>query len=185
MADPTPSEIAVLGLLAERPMHGYELDEVIEARGLRAWTDIGFSSIYFLLQKLQKKGLVRQEGAPASPKGRKAYAVTAEGRGTLAAACLRLLAAPDTGHAPMLVGLANWPALDPAEALAALASRRARIAAEHAALTERWRAQQALPAFVDALFSYGLVRAEAELAWLDKTIATLGENDGKAGPEEG
>lgn len=94
MAELTPSETAILGLLAERPMHGYELDDVIAARGMRAWTEIGFSSIYFLLQKLQKKGLVRQEGRPATPKGRKAYAITDAGRTTLGAACLDLLAAP-------------------------------------------------------------------------------------------
>lgn len=185
MAELTPSETAILGLLAERPMHGYELDDVIAARGMRAWTEIGFSSIYFLLQKLQKKGLVRQEGRPATPKGRKAYAITDAGRTTLGAACLDLLAAPDAGHASVLVGLANWPALDPAAAGAALAERRTRIAGELAALEGRRRAQRPPPAFVDALFSYGVKRAEAELAWLDETIAALGGGDGETGSQEG
>jgi DNA-binding PadR family transcriptional regulator len=37
--------LTLLGLLAEKPRHGYELEEVIIARGMRDWTEIGFSSI--------------------------------------------------------------------------------------------------------------------------------------------
>ncbi|QBJ94950.1 hypothetical protein ERC79_02460 [Rhodococcus sp. ABRD24] len=40
------------GLLAEQPRHGFDLEKVIDARGIRQWTDIGFSSIYRLLGKL-------------------------------------------------------------------------------------------------------------------------------------
>nr|MBA3799931.1 PadR family transcriptional regulator [Geodermatophilaceae bacterium] len=45
--DLTPSELTVLGLIVERPRHGYDLEQVIEQRGIRQWTDIGFSSIYY------------------------------------------------------------------------------------------------------------------------------------------
>ena len=31
----TQSELALLSLLAEQPYHGYELEHVIEARGMR------------------------------------------------------------------------------------------------------------------------------------------------------
>lgn len=41
----TDGELTVLGLLAEAPRHGYELDRVIEQRGIREWTTLGFSSI--------------------------------------------------------------------------------------------------------------------------------------------
>ena len=169
----TPSEAAILGLLAERPMHGYELDAVIETRGIRAWTDVGFSSIYFLLAKLQKKELVRQDATPTSPKGRKPYAITAAGRERLAATCLRLLAEPGGQRPPIMIALANWPFLDPSEALAALAGRRARIEADRIAIRKRREDQRPLPPFVDILFSFGLSQAEAELTWLDSIIPTL------------
>ena len=58
MKDLTDAELLLLGLVAEMPRHGYELDQVIEERGMREWTQIGFSSIYFVLGKLQKLGLV-------------------------------------------------------------------------------------------------------------------------------
>ena len=54
----TASELTVLGLLVEHPRHGYDLERVIEQRGIRQWTDIGFSSIYYVLSKLEKRGLV-------------------------------------------------------------------------------------------------------------------------------
>ncbi|QAY77244.1 PadR family transcriptional regulator [Sphingosinicella sp. BN140058] len=180
----TPSEAAILGLLAERPLHGYELDEVIEARGVRAWTEIGFSSIYFLLGKLEKKGLIRQDPVPASAKGRKPYAITAAGRESLAATCLKLLAEPAGAPPPVLVGLANWPALDPAAALAALAERRQALRDRQRGLRARHDSQQPLPPFVDALFAYGLGQAKAELAWLDTIVAKLGGDDGQAGSEK-
>ena len=44
----TDSELLLLGLVAEMPRHGYELEQVIEQRGMREWTQIGFSSIYFV-----------------------------------------------------------------------------------------------------------------------------------------
>jgi DNA-binding PadR family transcriptional regulator len=178
MTELTVSETAILGLLAERPLHGYELDEVIAQRGLREWTEIGFSSIYFLLGKLEQKGCIRQKDAPASPKARKEYEITAEGRERLGVAALAMIADPVPRHSPLLVALANWPALDRTQALAALRQRRGSIAADIERLRARRQAQQPLPPLVDSLFSYGLVLAEAELRWLDATIGELEAWDG-------
>ena len=71
----TDSELLVLGLVAEMPRHGYELEQIIELRGMREWTQIGFSSIYFVLGKLEKKGLIvaRQ---PEKAKTKKSYTIT-------------------------------------------------------------------------------------------------------------
>ena len=57
----TDAELLVLGLVVEMPRHGYELELVIELRGMREWTQIGFSSIYFVLGKLERLGLVTAE----------------------------------------------------------------------------------------------------------------------------
>ena len=45
----TNAELAILSLIVEQPRHGYEIEQVIEQRGMREWTDVGFSSIYYLL----------------------------------------------------------------------------------------------------------------------------------------
>ncbi|MEQ9246341.1 MAG: PadR family transcriptional regulator, partial [Nitratireductor sp.] len=57
----TDAELLLLGLVAEMPRHGYELEQIIDTRGMREWTQVGFSSIYFVLGKLEKSGLVAAE----------------------------------------------------------------------------------------------------------------------------
>lgn len=47
-----------LGLVAEHPCHAKDIDDRIEKRGMRNWTDIGTSSIYGVLRKLNEDGLV-------------------------------------------------------------------------------------------------------------------------------
>jgi len=54
-------EIAVLGLLSERPMHGYDLEHEIRMRDMRYWTEISMSSVYKILKKLEEKGLINCE----------------------------------------------------------------------------------------------------------------------------
>jgi hypothetical protein len=54
----TNAELAMLCLIAERPRHGYEIEGVIQERGMREWTEVGFSSIYYLLKKLEREGLI-------------------------------------------------------------------------------------------------------------------------------
>ncbi len=51
---------AILALLAERPMHGYEMIKEIEERTEGAWTPSA-GSIYPTLQMLEDEGLIRGE----------------------------------------------------------------------------------------------------------------------------
>ncbi len=64
----TNTELAVLGLLAERPKHGYQIEQDIVERGMREWTEIGFSSIYYILNKLEAAGWLSSgsEGAQSA-----------------------------------------------------------------------------------------------------------------------
>ncbi|HWI61463.1 MAG TPA: PadR family transcriptional regulator, partial [Symbiobacteriaceae bacterium] len=77
----TNAEIAIMTVLAERPCHGYEVEAVIEARGMREWTEVGFSSIYYVLKKLEAQGLVEGVAASEGSRGpaRITYRVTPAG----------------------------------------------------------------------------------------------------------
>jgi len=55
------ADIVVLSLLAEQPLHGYDLDRVIEQRGYRQWTSLAFSSVYYVLKRLAERGLVEPD----------------------------------------------------------------------------------------------------------------------------
>jgi DNA-binding PadR family transcriptional regulator len=74
-------EIAVLGLLSERPMHGYDLEHEIRMRDMRYWTEISMSSVYKILKKLEAKGLVNCE-VKQTPNNvaQKVYALTELGK---------------------------------------------------------------------------------------------------------
>jgi DNA-binding PadR family transcriptional regulator len=175
--DLSPAEAAILGLVAEGPRHGYELDEIIEARGLREWAEIGFSSIYFHLQKLERKGFIRQAAKGAGGKARKLYAITPDGVRALRAKAIAMLAQPQRLYPPLLVGLANWPLIPEAQAREALSRRRGVLASEKARLESMRSARRPLPPFVDAMFGYGLAMIEAELGWIAESFegAAIGE----------
>jgi len=66
---------AVLALLAERPMHGYEMIKQIEERSEGAWTPSA-GSIYPMVQLLEDEGLIRGEESD----GKRRFTLTDEGR---------------------------------------------------------------------------------------------------------
>lgn len=167
----TPSELALLGLLVERPRHGYELEEVIVARGMREWTEIGFSSIYYVLRKLGERGLVTQRAeAPARGKPRKVYVPTPAGLQELATGAEAAIANLHPVYPALLVGLANEPAIPPHRLLAALQTRRHAIEQRIAAVREAAAAPSEIPEFVRAIFDYSLGQLEAEKRWLDNYL---------------
>ena len=65
---------AVLALLAERPMHGYEMIKELEERTEGAWTPSA-GSIYPTLQMLEDEGLIRGEERD----GKRRFALTETG----------------------------------------------------------------------------------------------------------
>ncbi|WP_433274077.1 PadR family transcriptional regulator [Actinosynnema sp. CS-041913] len=179
----TPAELTLLGLIVEKPRHGYELEEVITARGMREWTEIGFSSIYYLLGKLRDRGLIGEAGPPAGGRttGRKVFAATGEGRRACAEAAERAVAEPHPVFPALLVGLANQPVIPPGRLRAAVEQRAAALAERHRDVRAAADAQPDLPGFVRAIFEYTLAQLAAERAWLSAYRASL---DGTSIPGE-
>ena len=66
---------AVLALLAERPMHGYEMIKELDERTGGAWTPSA-GSIYPTLQMIEDEGLIRGE----ETEGKRRFTLTDEGR---------------------------------------------------------------------------------------------------------
>jgi DNA-binding PadR family transcriptional regulator len=72
---------AILALLAEQPMHGYQVIQELSERSGGAWRPSP-GSVYPTLQQLEDEGLVR---AVQSEAGRRAYELTEAGRAEAAA----------------------------------------------------------------------------------------------------
>jgi DNA-binding PadR family transcriptional regulator len=177
----TPAELTVLGLVIERPQHGYDLEQVIEQRGIRQWTDIGFSSIYYLLAKLERRGLLHVPQAPAAPKSRRIFHATVQGRRAAARTALALVADARPVPHPLLVGVANLSLLSTQQYARGLRRRLAqldaRIAAVRAAQAVQ-QAQAALPLAAREVFSYSLSLMETERQWLAGRVQVPhGEHD--------
>lgn len=166
----TPAELTVLGLVIERPQHGYDVEQVIERRGVRQWTDIGFSSIYYLLAKLEKRGLLHVPEAPAAAKSRRVFHATAAGEEIAARNALELIATPQPVPHPLLVGLANLALLSEREHAQALRGRLAQIEARVTAVQAARQAQGPLPLSAREVFSYSLSLLEAERQWLASRV---------------
>ena len=174
----TNAELAVLGLVVERPRYGYEMEQVIEERGMRNWTEVGFSSIYYLLKKLEKKGLVERLPAERGGPGpaRHVYGATADGLAGWRAETLRALSEPQRCFPSFLLGLAGTPAFEADELAAALQEYISHLDARAIEMAEgRARSGPVLPPFVEAMFTYSEAILAAERAWVVAQARSLTE----------
>ncbi|MFD6951326.1 PadR family transcriptional regulator [Nocardiopsis sp. TSRI0078] len=162
----TPAELTVLDLIVERPRHGYDLEQVIEQRGVRQWTDIGFSSVYYLLTKLEERGLVHLPEAPATAKSRRVFHATRAGGQAAERGALALIREPRPVPHPLLAGLAQLPLLSEREYAGALRARLAQLEERITAVREAEQAQSPLAPAAREVFSYSLSLLEAERSWL-------------------
>ena len=168
----TNAEFAILSLVAEKPRHGYEIEQVIEARGMRDWTEVGFSSIYYLLNKLEKAGMIESQLQQPEGKGpaRKVYTITHQGWQAQIEGTITALSTPRFGAVPFLLGLSNFPIVPREQVVSALKDYISQVQARLDEMLVRAEAQHPLPPFVQAMFDYSQVLAEAEITWIKKFI---------------
>jgi DNA-binding PadR family transcriptional regulator len=80
-AGTTKIDLLLLGLLLDRPMHGYELYQQIQSEGIDNWFLVSMAGVYYSLGKLREQGFVvesRQRGGRSARKS--IYRLTEEGR---------------------------------------------------------------------------------------------------------
>ncbi len=173
----TNAELTVLGLIIEKPRHGYELEQVIQERGVRQWTELGFSSIYYVLDKLKTWQLVSTEKLRGQ-RNKQIFTATRLGYNAATEATEAALRDPSPTYPDVLVGLANLPLLDAAQISHAFACRDVQLKERLQTILAKRAAQQPLPDFVEAIFSYSLSLLEAERKWLTR-VSHLGNQMGK------
>jgi len=171
----TDSELVILSLILEQPMHGYQIEQTIDARNMRAWTDLATSSIYYLLQRLELKGFLQElptkQGGRGKP--RKVYCITAEGERIWRNETIRALARPRVTYTTFLMGLHNLWHIQPGDAADAVRSYRTWLAADLQRQREEFARFEEKFFPLDVLFEYGFVLGDAELGFLDDLIHLL------------
>jgi DNA-binding PadR family transcriptional regulator len=128
----TTPDLVILSLLAERPMHGYEVNATLENRKIRDWAAVSRPQIYYSLEKLPRLELIRatDEGAPSAGPERRVFRTTEQGRRRLADALESPRWTTTRVHQPFLTWLAlSWQAR-PRAFLKQIKQRREFIAAQ-------------------------------------------------------
>jgi DNA-binding PadR family transcriptional regulator len=109
----TTPDLVILSLLAERPMHGYEVNATLEDRKIRDWAPVSRPQIYYSLDKLARLGLIRvgADESPAAGPERRVFETNASGRDRLADALESKHWVDNRVHQPFLTWLAlSWQA---------------------------------------------------------------------------
>jgi len=169
-------ETAILGLLYEKPQYGYQIEKTIESWGMRNWTQIGFSSIYYVLKKLEKKELVtskleKVEGKPS----RKVFTITELGKDTMKEKLTELLSWNKKLISPFDLGLAYLNYLEPQEVIDCLENYMKSTEGRIKFLESSVRMQEELkaPYYVVALFSRPLASLKTETEWVKQFIEKI------------
>jgi DNA-binding PadR family transcriptional regulator len=179
----TLADLVVLSLLAERPMHGYELNRELEYREVRDWAGVSRPQVYYSLKKLASLELLAESAGAASDddaKGpeRRVFAPTAAGRRALAEA----LARPDWAQQRTIPPFLTWLALsshaEAGDRALLIGARRAFLEAE--LLKERQTLEavrsdvgEMIPAAV-LMLEFVVRGLELELDWLAEVARRLG-----------
>ena len=177
----TNAELVILSLVAEMPRHGYQIEQVIEEREMREWTELGFSSIYYLLNKLEAAELIESVLEQSSGRGpaRKVYTITEAGLKTYQQGILEALSEPPRPDSMFLLGMSNLPAVPHEQALTALQLYATNLAERRGHLQERMKIGEGVfPFHVGAMFDFSLTMIQAELAWLEGFIKKMEAQDG-------
>ena len=176
-------EFAILGLLQEVAMHGYELRKQLATKLGAIWAAISYGTLYPTLHRLHAAGWITTElGAEASGscdarssasrRSRVVYKITADGKERFQD--LLAQTGPETyDDAGFGVHFAFFARTDQAIRLRILEGRRRRVEERREGLRDALaRAAERIDAYTLELQRHGLDACEREVRWLEELIAT-------------
>ncbi len=163
-------ELAILGLLKEHPMHGYQLNRELSEQ-LGGLSRVSYGSLYPSLRRLERQGaIVSQAGTGARRKT--VYAITDEGERLV----LELLQEPpqegQTEDARFRVRLAFFRYLPPETRVRLLERRRNGLEGRLAEIKSHLRDDGTADDYQHALMDHARAATEADIAWLTELIRT-------------
>ncbi len=115
------NELVVLGLLNQKPMHGYQLYQEIEITRMEFWAQVNLASVYNTLSRLELKKMVeaKKEKLGRTPE-RVVYHLTKKGKKKLASLVEQTLKDNRIPHSNFVVGIAFIKGLPKRKALECL-----------------------------------------------------------------
>ncbi|MTD59038.1 PadR family transcriptional regulator [Amycolatopsis pithecellobii] len=169
--------MAILELLHEKPMHPYEMTQVMRQRRVDFRVKVRPGSLYHTVERLEAQGFI--EVVDTQRQGRRpertVYAMTGKGRDSFADQVREMIAIPTQEYPQYPVALSGASELEQHDAVDQLKMRvtvlKARIAADEVVI--RQVLEKDLPAmwWIDYAFSHH--QRKSELAWTEQLIADL------------
>jgi DNA-binding PadR family transcriptional regulator len=185
-------EIAILGLLNESPMHGYQLRKRLAVL-LGAFRAFSYGSLYPTLRRLSEAGWIIEEapdtplGAPAKPaksrRGKRVYRLTADGKEHFAELLAQVgpEAFDDDGFGARLAFFAQTRS---DVRLRILEGRRRRVEERREGMRSALaRTRERLDRYTLRLQEHGLESADREVRWLTELIEDETSPKPKEAPE--
>ncbi|WP_062382787.1 PadR family transcriptional regulator [Demequina iriomotensis] len=183
--------LAILGILREQPLHGYQIRKRLGAE-LGPFRALSYGSLYPGLRRMVDAGLIEASGeeptgaSPASSRrARIAYSLTDAGRTRLSEE-LANAGASSWDDDAFDVRFSLFSHTDAATRLRILEGRRSRLSERLEEVSDGLkRMHERHDAYTAELQRHGLEQVEREVAWLDQLIenersARGGENNGSA-----
>ncbi len=175
-------ELAILGSLKERPMHGYQLSRELAAQVGGLWR-VSYGSLYPTLRRLQASGAIDADGAEGTGGRRKTvYRITPQGEELF----LELLQeAPQEGQAEdarFRMRLAFFRYLPPETRIRLLERRRAGLETRLDEVKARLHDPAATDDYQRAILDHGRAATDADIAWLTDLIAQERSKHGITAP---
>ncbi|MFN2589798.1 MAG: PadR family transcriptional regulator [Actinomycetota bacterium] len=163
-------ELAILGLLKDRAMHGYQLKKHL-ADTLGSFWQVSYGSLYPALKRLQRQGAVEMI-FPRDEVGRRknVYRITSVGE-SLFSELLEQAGHEASGDSGFSVRLAFFKYLKPETRIRLLERRRAYLEGRGFTLKEKLRSyKQSLDNYALSLMNHELRTTEDDIRWLDELI---------------
>lgn len=165
--------LAILGTLAERPLHGYEIRKRLGVE-LGPFRALSYGSLYPCLKRMVADGLIAVEGdetgAAPQRRSRIAYGLTDKGKDRLAEE-LAHAGASSWDDDTFDVRFSMFSKTDSATRLRILEGRRSRLSERLEEISQGLKAvRERHDQYTAELHRHGLERVEREVEWLDQLI---------------
>ena len=177
----TPLALTILSFLHERPMHPYEMKQLMRQRGIESSVRISGGALYSTIDRLIAADfiVVAHVGREGRRPERTTYALTSSGREEFMAWLEQLIAEPIQEYPWFGSAMTFIAHLTPDELHGLLAQRERRLVelVEHDAA--RWESGHLrhVPKLFRIEDEFSLAMRRAELAWVRRTIAEIDSGD--------
>ena len=178
-----PLALAVLALLAERPMHPYEMAQTMRERHQEEVVKLNYGSLYTVVESLQKHELITASAVQKAGNRpeRTVYTVTDAGTAELHDWLRELIAVPAKEYRRFEAGISMVGLLPPHDALALVRERETAVTEQLTALAVLLEklAGMGLPQLAWIELDHRMAVLRAERAWLSWFTAAV--QDGSVG----